>query len=111
MSLFFKNIDIIHYGEFNILVELIDELFTSSREGITYDIKSAYLYVEEVKLNEEDELRYMKKLNNAFIKKVNFLENYVKIFSNKFDISRQDIYVNNIRNADSIHLYGILDTN
>ena len=69
ISSFFKNIDIIHYGEFNILVELIDELFTSSREGITYDIKSAYLYVEEVKL---DELRYMKKLNNTFIKKFNF---------------------------------------
>ena len=111
ISLFFKNIDIIHYREFNVLIELIDELFTSSREGITYDIKSAYLYVEEVKLDEEDELRYMKKLNNTFIKKVNFLENHVKIFNGKLDISRQDFFVNNVRNADSLFLYAILDTN
>ena len=39
ISSFFKNIDIIHYGEFNILIDLIDELFVSSREGVTYDIK------------------------------------------------------------------------
>ena len=31
ISSFFKNIDIIHYGEFNILIDLIDELFVSSR--------------------------------------------------------------------------------
>ena len=69
VSSFFKNIDIIHYGEFNILIDLIDKLFISSREGITYDIKSAYLYVEEIKLSEEDELKYLKKLNNGFTKK------------------------------------------
>ena len=40
---FFKNIDIIHYGEFNILIDLIDEIFVSSREGVTFDIKSAYI--------------------------------------------------------------------
>ena len=60
ISSFFKNIDIIHYGEFNILIDLIDEIFVSSREGITYDIKSAYLIVEEVKLCEEDNLRFLK---------------------------------------------------
>ena len=42
ISSFFKNVDIIHYGESNILIDLIDEIFVSSRDGITYDIKSAY---------------------------------------------------------------------
>ena len=111
ISSFFENIDIINYGEFNITIDLIDELFTSSREDVTYDIRSAYLYVEEIKLDEEDELKYMKKLNNGFIKKVNFLENHVKIFNGKFNINRQDFYVNNIRNSDSIFIYGILDAN
>ena len=60
ISSFFKNVDIIHYGEFNIILNLIDELFVSSREGVTYDIKSAYLIVEEIKLSEEDEIRYLK---------------------------------------------------
>ena len=31
ISSLFKNIDIIHYGEFNILIDLIDNLFASSR--------------------------------------------------------------------------------
>ena len=73
ISSFFKNIDIIHYGEFNILIDLIDEIFVSSREGVTYDIKSTYLIVEEIKLSEEDELQYLKKLDNGYIKIINFL--------------------------------------
>ena len=111
ISSFFKNIDIIHYGEFNILLDLIDELFVSSREGVTYDIKSAYLIVEEIKLSEEDEIRYLKKLDNGYIKTINFLENHLKIFNDKFNINRQDFYLNNVRNGDSIYIYGILDAN
>ena len=111
ISLFFNNIDIMHYAEFDILINLIDELFVSKREGVTYDIKSAYLIVEEIKLNKEDELRYLKKLDNGYIKTINFLENHVKIFNDKFNINRQDFYVNNVRNGDSIYIYGILDTN
>ena len=111
ISSFFKNIDIIHYGEFTILIDLIDELFVSSRDGITYDIKSAYLIVEEIKLSEEDELKYLKKLDNGYIKTINFLENNVKIYNDKFNINRQDFYLNNVRNGDSIFIYGILDVN
>ena len=111
ISSFFNNIDIMHYAEFDILINLIDELFVSSRDGITYDIKSAHLIVEEIKLNEEDELKYLKKLDNGYIKTINFLENHVKIFNDKFNIVRQDFYVNNVRNGDSIYLYAILDAN
>ena len=80
ISSFFKNIDIIHYGEFNILIDLIDEIFVSSRNGVAYDIKSAHLIVQEIKLSKEDELRYLKKSDNGYIKTINFLENHVKIF-------------------------------
>ena len=111
ISSFFKNIDIIHYGEFNIIIDLIDEIFVSSRDGVTYDIKSAHLIVKEIKLSEEDELRYLKKLDNGYIKTYNFLENNVKIYNDKFNINRQDFYLNNVRNGDSIFLYGILDAN
>ena len=51
ISSFFKNIDIIHYGEFDILLDLIHELFVSRRERVTYDIKLAYLILEEIKLS------------------------------------------------------------
>ena len=111
ISSFFKNIDIIHYGEFNILIDLIDDLFVSSREGVTYNIKSAYLIVEEIKLSEEDELRNLKKLDIGYVKTINFLENHVKIFNDKFNINRQDFYLNNVRNGDSIYIYDILDAN
>ena len=112
ISSFFKNIDIIHYGEFNILLDLIDELFVSSREGVTYNIKSAYHIVEEIKLSEEDNIRYLKKLDNGYIKTINFLENHVKfLILIKFNINRQDFYLNNIRNGDSLFIYGILDAN
>ena len=69
ISSFFNNIDILHFAEFNILIELIDDLFISSREGISYGIKSCDLYVEKIVLSEEDEIRYLKQLNNGFIKK------------------------------------------
>ena len=111
ISSFFKNIDVIHYGEFNILIDLIDEIFVSSRDGVTYDIKSAYLIVEEIKLSEEDEIRYLKKLDNGCIKTINFLENNVKIVNDKFNINHQDFYLNNVRNGDSVYIYGILDAN
>ena len=111
ISSFFNNIDIMHYAEFDILIGLIDDLFVSKREGVPYDIKSAHLIAEEIKLSEEDESRYLKKLDNGFIKKVNLLENHVKIFNDKFNIVRQDFYVNNVRNGDSIYIYGILDAN
>ena len=100
ISSFFNNIDIMHYAEYDILINLIDELFVTNRDGITYDIKSAHLIVEEIKLNEEDELKYLKKLDNGYIKTINFLENHVKIFNDKFNIVRQDFYVNNVRNGD-----------
>ena len=53
ISSFFRKIDIIHFGEFNITIDLVDEIFSSKREGVTYEIKFAYLFVEEVKLDEE----------------------------------------------------------
>ena len=111
ISSFFNNVDIMHYAEFDIIINLIDEIFVSSRDGITYDIKSAHLIVEEIKLDEEDELQYLKNLDNGYIKTINFLENHVKIFNDKFNIVRQDFYVNNVRNGDSIYIYGILDAN
>ena len=111
ISSFFKNIDIIHYGEFNILIDLIDDLFVFSRDGVTYDIKRAYLIEEEIKLSEEDEISYLKKLDNGYIKTINFLENHVKIFNDKFNINRHDFYLSNVRNGDSIFLYGIFDAN
>ena len=50
-------------------------------------------------------------MHNGYIKTINLLENNVKIINDKFNINRQDFYFNNVRNGDSIFIYGILDAN
>ena len=52
ISDFFRKTDLIQFGEFNINIQLIDNIFVTSREGCSYKLKNAYLYVEEVKLTE-----------------------------------------------------------
>ena len=43
ISDYFRKIDLIQFGEFNINIQLIDKIFAESREGCTYKIKNAYL--------------------------------------------------------------------
>ena len=66
ISDYFRKIDLIQFGEFNINIQLIDNIFVTSREICTYEIKNVYLYVEEVKLNDDDNIKYLKMLNNNF---------------------------------------------
>ena len=67
-SEFFRKIDLIQFGEFNINIQLIDGIFITSREGCTYEIKNVYLYVEEVKLTDSDNIKYLRMLDNKFTK-------------------------------------------
>ena len=53
----------------------------SSREGIKTNIKSCFLFVKEVKLYEEDNIKYFKMLNDGYTKTINFLENHTRIFN------------------------------
>ena len=56
--------------------------------------------------------RNIKKVSSdGYIKTINFLGNNVKIFNDNFNINRQDFYLNNVRNGDSIYIYGILHAN
>ena len=105
-----RKIDLIQFGEFNINIQLIDNIFVTSREGCSYDIKTAYLYVEEVKLTDNDNIKYLKMLDNKFTKKINFMENHTSIFDGKLKAINEDFAINNIRNSDSVFIYGILNT-
>ena len=80
-------------------------MIISSRENIITNIKSCYLYVEEIKLNNEDEIKYLKMLNDGYTKNINFLENHVKIFSDKMSEINENFYINNVRNT--IYIYRI----
>ena len=110
ISDYFRKIDLIQFGEFNINVQLIDNIFVTSREGCTYEIKNAYLYVEEVKLTDSDNVKCLKMLDNKFTKKINFMENHTLIFDGKLKEINEDFAINNIRNSDSVFIYRILNT-
>ena len=111
ISDFFKKVDLIKFGEFNIDISFIDKIIISKRDNITTTIKSCYLYVEEIKLSDEDHIRYLKLLNNGYMKTINFLENHTQIFDEKLTTINENFYINNVRNADSVYIYGILDSN
>ena len=111
ISDYFRKIDLIQFGEFNINIQLIDKIFVTSREGCTNKIKNAYLYTEEVKLTDDDNIKYLKMLDNKFTKKINFMENHTLTFDGKLKEVNEDFAINNIRNSDSVFIYGILDVN
>ena len=110
ISDFFRKTDLIQFGEFNINIQLIDNIFVTSREGCTYKLKNACLYVEEVKLTDSDNIKYLKMLDNKVNKKINFMENHTLIFDGKLKEINEDFTINNIRNSDSVFIYGILNT-
>ena len=109
ISDYFRKIELIQFGEFNINIQLIDKIFVTSREGCTYEIKNAHLYTEEVKLTDSDNIKYLKMLDNKFTKKINFMENYTLTFDSKLKEVNEDFAINNIRNSDSVFIYGILN--
>ena len=111
ISDYFRKIDLIQFGEFNINIQLINDIFITSREGCTYEIKNVYLYTEEVKLTDSDNIKYLKMLDNKFTKKINFMENHTLTFDGKLKEINEDFTINNIRNSDSVFIYGILNTN
>ena len=110
VSDYFRKIDLVQFGEFNINIQLIDNIFVTSREGCIYKIKNAYLYTEEVKLTDSDNIKYLKMLDNKFTKKINFMENHTLKFNGKLKEINEDFAINNIRNSDSVFIYGILNT-
>ena len=111
ISDYFRKIDLIQFGEFNINIQLINDIFITSREGCTYEIKNVYLYTEEVKLTDSDNIKYLKMLDNKFTKKINFMENHTLTFDGKLKEINEDFAINNIRNSDSVFIYGILNVN
>ena len=60
ISEFFKKVDLLKYAEFNIDVSFIDKIVISKRANTKTTIKSCFLYVEEIKLSDEDQIKYLK---------------------------------------------------
>ena len=60
ISEFFKQVDLLKYAKFNIDISFIDKIVISKRANITTTIKLCFLYVEEIKLSDQDQIKYLK---------------------------------------------------
>ena len=108
---FFRKVTVLKFAEFNINLRFIDNMIISSREDIKTTIKYCHLFVKEVKLHENDHIKYLKMLNDGYSKTINFLECYTRIFNDKMSEINKNFYVNDVQNCDSVYMYGILNTN
>ena len=106
---FFRKIDNINFGEFDIQMAYKNP-FIFKRNTSTFNAVSAYLYVNEVKLSKSDEIKFLKMLNSGYSKKMNFLENIVRKFTN-IQNGKQNFNLDSISNCNSIYFYGVLDDN
>ena len=111
ISDFFRKITVLKFAEFNINLKFIDNMIISSRENIGTTTKSCHLFVKEVTLHENEHIKYLKMLNDGYSKNINFLECHTRIFNDKMSEINENFYVNNVRNCDSVYMYGILNTN
>ena len=102
---FFRKIDIVNFGEFDIRLTYKNP-FIFKRNTSTFNIVSAYLYVNEIKLSDSDNVKFLKMLNSGYSKK--FLENNVRLFTN-IQNGKQNFNLDSIANCNSIYFYGILD--
>ena len=50
-------------------------------------------------------------LNDGYMKSINFLKNHTRIFDEKLSTVNENFYIDNVRNADSVYIYGVLDSN
>ena len=111
ISEFFRKITVLKFAEFNINLRFVDNMIISSRENIETTIKPCHLFVKEVTLHENDHIKYLKLLDSGYTETINFLESHTRIFNNKMSEIKENFYVNNVKNCDSVYIYGILNTN
>ena len=82
--------------------------FIFKRNTSTFNVVSAYLYVNEVKLSDSDNVKYLKMLNSLYSKKINFLENNVRTYTN-IQNGKHNFNLDSIANCNSIYFYGVLN--
>ena len=104
---FFRRIDIVNFGEFDIQMTYKNP-FIFKRNASTFNVTSSYLYVNEVKLSKSDEIKLLKMLNLGYSKKMNFLENDVRKFTN-IQNGKQNFNLDSIAICNSIYFYGVLN--
>ena len=105
---FFRKINLLEFAEFDINLR-IKNPFIISRANSSFRINNAFLYVNEIKLNNSDNIKYLKMIDTGYTKKINYLENNIRTFTNIAN-GDQDFGIHNVRNCNSLYFYGVANT-
>ena len=105
---FFRKIDLLEFAEFDINLK-IKNPFIFTRANSSFRINNAFLYVNEIKLNNSDNIKYLKMIDTGYTKKINYLENNIRTFTN-IGNGDQDFGIHNVRNYNSLYFYGVSNT-
>ena len=105
---FFRKIDLLEFAEFDINLK-IKNPFIISRANSSFRINNAFLYVNEIKLNNSDNIKYLKMIDTGYTKKINYLENNIRTFTNIAN-GDEDFGIHNVRNCNSLYFYGVENT-
>ena len=105
---FFRKINLLEFAEFDINLK-IKNPFKINRANSSFRINNAFLYINEIKLNNSDNIKYLKMIDNGYTKKINYLENNIRTFTNIAN-GDQDFGIHNVRNCNSLYFYGVANT-
>ena len=105
---FFRKINLLEFAEFDINLK-IKNPFIFTRANSSFRINNAFLYINEIKLNNSDNIKYLKMIDTGYTKKINYLENNIRTFTNITN-GDQDFGIHNVRNCNSLYFYGIVNT-
>ena len=104
---FFRKIDIVNFAEFDIQMTYKNP-FIFKRNASTFNVVSAYLYINEIKLSDSDNIKFSKMLNTGYSKKIIFLKNNVRTYTN-IQNGKQTFNLDSISNCNSIYFYGVIN--
>ena len=104
---FFRKIDLLEFAELDINLT-IKNPFIISRVNSSFRINNAFLYVNEIKLNNSYNIKYLKMIDAGYTKKINYLENNIRSFTNIAN-GDHDFGIHNVRNCNSLYFYGVLN--
>ena len=109
ISNFFKNLHMpLKFSEFNITLNLFDQIYVTDQANTTQILVSANLYVDQVTLHEMEEIQFVKNYNN-FDVNISFLENFVMRGSQSITNQEFNVPANNCTNFNDMFLMLVKD--
>ena len=109
ISNFFKNLNMpLKFSEFNLTLELVDQIYVTDQAGTSQTLVRTNLYVDQIELHEMEEIQFVKNYNN-FDVNISFLENFVMRGTQSITNGNFNVAANNCTNTNDMFLMLIKD--